>query len=250
MLQKIKQFNSYFIIIALGAALFMSSCSDNNGTGPDLGPKSVTSPFLICAGRNPGGVGIDLDSSKAYELDDNPDFDCDLKIQNYKGVSGPSDDPKFSGRPYIALKGTTVSAYNWSETSKEGTMGQDVYDDIVRADVTNKTFTADQVADIDISAVDKVESGDYDDPKYEGKYFYSRGGKNGLKQEYTNLQIGDRWKTGAGSEADAKNTDHTDDPIYIIKSDKDDYFKFMIRNIGGKSDLGEGGYIDIVWEKL
>ncbi len=220
--------------------LVMTGCYDDSSGDDDASVGPVTSPFLVCGGRNPGGVGIDLDSGTAWNLDDNPTFDWDVMFQTKKGVRN-AGGWVLKGAPYIKLRQTVVEAYMHDET------GVAEYDAITSDPLTG-TFAPDTEADpLDFSGVDKVEVGDdaYNaDDSLLGKMYYAATGKAGLKQEYTPLVIGESWKSAA------TNTDDTDDKIYIIESDQGTLFKFIVTNFGPSSDLGESGYAEIEWEEL
>ncbi|MEA3317590.1 MAG: hypothetical protein U9R54_06500 [Bacteroidota bacterium] len=102
--------SSIFVLAALifGAVLF-TSCEkdeDNELTTNESQFVSLESPYLICAGRNPGGVGFDFEyngeKGGANNLDsltvDN--FTYDLKIRTIKGEK---TDGSLGSTPYIQL---------------------------------------------------------------------------------------------------------------------------------------------------
>lgn len=220
----------------------ISGCEEDDDS--TLNAEEQTSPYLICANRNPGGVGIDLDSGKAYSIDDYEDYSWDLHVKTYKGVMESSGSPAIAGCPFIKLKDTTVSAYVYTAT------GKTAYESITLADVTDLGYSADTITSIALDSVDTVQSGEFTESEMSngnfavGNYYYAYTGKTGLKAQYKKLTVGETWKSVAA------NTDHGDDKIYIIKSDEGDYFKLIVTDFGSKSDIGESGYISIDYEKL
>jgi len=213
------------------AVFTMTGCDDSSSDDEKITPETseeITKTYLICAGRNPGGVGINLDSEESCNFDDNKDFDWDMKIKVYKGVDSSG---KGGGRPYIALKGKgTVTAYSYGS-------GNTAYSNIEYGDVDTDSLTGDSISDVDASIVPTNAS---------NWYIYDDGtaDTNDLKEQYSKLVIGEKWK------ASASNTNHSDDAIYIIKSDEGGYFKVIVTDFGGSSDIGQNGYIKISYKKI
>jgi len=112
--------SSIFVIAALTiGAVFFTSCEkdeDDNPTPNESQFVSLESPYLICANRNPGGVGFDFEyngeKGGANNLDSLivEDFAYDLKIRTIKGEK---PDGSLGGAPYIQLS-TTAQAVNYS----------------------------------------------------------------------------------------------------------------------------------------
>jgi hypothetical protein len=237
---KLKTNKSIHFTLLLCSIFLFWGCDDSSSDDNDI--SQVSSPFLICASRNPGGVGIDLDSSTAYNLDDKSDFVWDIRIKTYKGVKSNSGTAALAGAPFIKLKGTSLTAYQWS------TYGETNYNAITLSNIVEGSLAADSVEEIDIASVDVVVEADGLDSSLLGKMYYAWSGKTGLKQKYADLTIGEAWKT-INSKA-VQNHEHNDDPIYIIKSDDGNFFKLMITDFGPNSSIEKSGYIAIVWEKL
>ncbi|MBN2039794.1 MAG: hypothetical protein JW864_07120 [Spirochaetes bacterium] len=244
---KIKKYISVFIpvIIFILSPLFTGCFSDDDNSDSTNKIAEAESPYLICVNRNPGGVGIDLDSGKAYNIDDNADFDWDIRVKTYKGVKNDGNgNPIMAGSPFIKMKGTAVTAAVWATTGKSN------YDAITFSDIASLVYESDDEAELDIGSVDTIQDGEFTETQLEsgsaavGDYYYAWSGKNGLKQEYSKMTIGETWKSFSA------NTDDTDDKIYIVKSDEGNYFKVMVPDFGPNSDIGESGYIDIIWESL
>ena len=171
----LKIFTNLSMASIIAVSLF-TGCHDDSSDDLTIGP--VESPFIICAGKNPGGVGIDVDSDTAYNIDDKADFGWDLRVKTYKGVlKNKSGKTAMSGAPFIKLQGTTVSAYKYSDN------GTTDYDGIVLSDVVAGSLQADSVESLDMTSVDKVTQADIDADsslaEFLGK-FYLRGNSNFL----------------------------------------------------------------------
>ncbi len=231
MLRKI--FDVSLITVALSAMFFLSGCDDSSS---DESSESIKKKYLICAGRNPGGVGINLDSGESKDFDNDATFDWDVKIRTFKGKDTTAGAPKpFGGRPYIALRGMgAVKAYKYAEA------GQTAFDGLSNSDVVEASFAGDTIDDVDKDIVPRVQHNGAD------VLLYNDGnpGNDDLKEQYGELVIGERFKQGA------MDTNHDNDPIYIIKTDKGANFKVIINNFGPNSSLGESGYIELTYEKL
>lgn len=235
-----KEFTMKRKVTVVAAAILMTAVYTGcEGDGTGGGSGTVTSPFLVCGGRNPGGVGIDLDSGTAWNLDDNPTFDWDVMFQTKKGVRN-AGGWVLKGAPYIKLR-----QHLWAYEYTGGT-GVTVYNALT--DNPGETLVEETEPDpLDFSGVDKVLDTDpayAEDNSLLGKMYYAASGKAGLKQEYTPLVIGESWKGAAG------NTNDDDDKIYIIESDQGTLFKFIVTNFGPNSDLGEPGYAEIEWAEI
>ena len=53
----------FWSILVLCFVVFLMSCSDDDDNNPVDSPggfSSLSSPYLVCANRNPGGVGFDF----------------------------------------------------------------------------------------------------------------------------------------------------------------------------------------------
>ncbi len=230
-------------LVALGGITVTGCSSDDSSKVEEL-----KSPYLICAKRNPGGVGIDLDTGEAFNLDDAPDMDWDIKLKVYKGwdkVTNPTAPPtKNFARPYIALRGKSGGA-KVVEAATFGSTGQTAYDGIQKSAVTSLAYGADTIDDVDKSKVTKEKKEIAGNT--EVFYIYKTSESSAtdtLKYQYDQLQIGEKFKKNC------VDKDHTNDPIYIIKTDKGNYFKVIIQNFGPKSDLKEKGKIALEYKKL
>jgi hypothetical protein len=236
-------------LVAFAGTISLAGCFWDD-SDDDTSAQEVTSPFLICVNRNPGGVGIDLDSGKAYNIDDYPGFDWDIRIKTIKGAQVTSSKAlSLVGAPYIKLRESAVSAVKWSSA------GSTSYDAITLSAYTTSGLSLTVgIAEIDMSTVDTVLAGELTESELStagvaiGNYYYNSAysgfSKTGLKQKYATLVMGEAWKSAAA------NTSHTDDYIYIVRSSGGSYYKLMITDIGENSDIGQSGYIKVVWQKL
>ncbi len=238
------------VLAACAGAMSLAGCFWDDSDDDDPSAQEVTSPFLICANRNPGGVGIDLDSGKAYNIDDYPGFDWDIRIKTMKGAQVTAAKAlSLVGGPYIKLRESVVSAVKWS------TAGSSNYDAITLSAYNASGLSPIAgIAEIDLSTVDTVLEGEFTTSELSaagvaiGNYYYNSSysglSKTGLKQKYATLVMGEAWKSAAA------NTSHTDDYIYIVRSSGGSYYKLMFTDIGENSDIAQSGYIKVVWRKL
>ena len=223
-----------FVMFLAFSIIGMSGCSDDddNGEGNGSVVDPVTNPYKVCAGEVPAGVGIDLDSGTAYDLDAKPDdFTWDIRIKVFKAdyVDSPNGEnsQEAKGAPHIKLQGTTLKAY-----IHDGT-GETVYTNITSTSVVPGDLVADDVGELDLSGVLKDPNG----------YPYYKGG-SGLNKYYDdNLVIGNDWKLspdwGIG-----------DEPVYIIETDEGKYVKLMVKGMGAKGSNPGQKFIDVTFELL
>ncbi len=223
------------LILFLSLTLIISNCQKERNN--PLDPKAdnyiepvppVTSPYLICANRNPGGVGFDfvMDNEKgaAYNLDEVPDLEWDVYIKTYKGVT--NDGGNLLGKPFIKLYSTTVLAKVVSTNGETG------YNAITNTAGLISGLAADGIAVLNVSDVKKDSCGNL--------WYKSTGG---LKSFYDQLVIGEKWKKTSKSESTTQKT-------YIIKTREGRYVKFMIKEFPASGAPTSTGYVDIIWTLL
>jgi len=115
------------LVLSILCVVLSTSCEKEGNEDPKNDNdqfESLTSPYLICASRNPGGVGFDFEyagkKGGANNLDDPTveDFTYDVKILTIKGEK---PDGTLGGAPYIQLS-ATAKAVNYSavDTSCKG----------------------------------------------------------------------------------------------------------------------------------
>jgi hypothetical protein len=226
---------SNFVLITTMAFLQLMAISCENDDDDDNIEDvseftSLESPYLICASRNPGGVGFDFtyndSEGGANYLDSTTvdDFDEDLYIITVKGENA---DSTLSGAPYIKLMdGATAVNYSSVDTSCTGITA---FEALTSNDVLDYTLAADD-EDFDLS---DLETG------YTGKIYLSE-----LQNEYTKLVIGERWKSTA------KNTIDEDEIVWIIETKEGDLVKFIVTDFPATDAPTSTGYIDIDWDYL
>ena len=220
------------VIIAIMASMMFVSCDkdDNEDIKQDESQfVSLNSPYLICAGRNPGGVGFDFEykgeKGGANNLDSLTvdDFEYDLKIRTIKGEK---PDGSLGGAPYIKLFDNTVEAVNYS-TVDATCKGITAFNNLNKSNILNYTLQAD-ASDFDISSVPTGTTGK---PLMQD-----------LMSEYSKLVIGQKWKKAA-------NNDVADDePVWIIKTLEGRLVKFIVTDFPAKPAPTATGYIAIEWD--
>ncbi|MFW6328388.1 MAG: hypothetical protein ACOC2F_08765, partial [Bacteroidota bacterium] len=149
--------NSVFAIVALAFwSVLFTSCEkdeDDNPPSNESQFNSLESPYLICANRNPGGVGFDFEYNEekggANNLDSLTvdDFAYDLKIRTIKGEK---PDGSLGGAPYIQLS-ATAQAVNYSSVDTT-CKGFTDFTNLNSSNIQNYTLQSDD-ASFDISTV-------------------------------------------------------------------------------------------------
>jgi hypothetical protein len=209
------------------------SCDDaDNGVEPETNETefvSLEKPYLICASRNPGGIGFDFEYKGELGGADNldslsvEDFEFDLKIRT---VKGEKNDGSLGGAPYIQLRDNTIQAINYSSIDEE-CKGFIDFQNLNNSNIQGYTLqTDDQSFDID-----NLPTGSTGKPKM-GK----------LQEEYAKLVIGEKWKSPA------KNNIPNDEPIWIIKTPEGRLVKFIVTDFPADPAPTSTGYITIEWD--
>lgn len=224
--------NSLFVGVALvfGGILFTSCEKDEDD---DLTPDesefvSLESPYLICASRNPGGVGFDFEYNEercgANNLDSLTvdDFAYDLKIRTIKGEK---PDGSSGGAPYIQLS-ATAQAVNYSSVDTT-CKGITAFTNLNSSNIQNYTLQSDD-ASFDISTVPTGETGN---PLMQD-----------LMEEYNKLVIGQKWKEAANNDID------DDEPIWIIETEEGRIVKFIVTDFPADPAPTSTGYIAVEWD--
>jgi hypothetical protein len=223
--------SAIFVIAALTIwGVLFTSCEkdeDDNLTPNESQFVSLESPYLICATRNPGGVGFDFEYNEekggANYLDSLTvdDFVYDLKI---RVIKGEKPDGNLGGAPYIQLS-ATAQAVNYSavDTTCKGFTD---FTNLNSSNIQNYTLQSDD-ASFDTST---VPSGSTGSPLMQQ-----------LMQEYNKLVIGQKWK-------EAANNDIADDePIWIIETEEGRIVKFIVTDFPADPAPTATGYIAIEW---
>jgi hypothetical protein len=227
-----KRFNS-FIFSIISILFVLNACSDenNNSTNPDKEQfTSLSSPYLVCANRNPGGVGFDFvymnDEGGANNMDSLSvmDFAYDVKIRTIKGEK---PDGSLGGMPYFKLSEST-SAVNFSEIDNEYT-GYSKFLELTLDDISDVIFNKDD-ASFDLSKLEKGSS---------GSYLISD-----IQKEYKKLVIGDKWRSSANNDIE------NDEIIWVIKTNEGLYVKLIVTDFPANPAPTATGYIAIEWELM
>lgn len=220
------------VMLCLNTLLVSCSKDDDNNVVPDEGKfESLESPYLICAGRNPGGVGFDFEyqSKKggANNLDSLSveDFKYDVKI---RVVKGEKPDGSLGGAPYIQLFEEDVQAVNYSAIDNS-CKGIQKFKELKLSDIKEYTLKADDQS-FDVSSVEKGKT---------GKPLMKK-----LLAEYKKLVIGQEWK------ASANNDEEGDELIWIIKTREGKLVKFIVTDFPAAPAPTPKGYVAVDWDIL
>jgi hypothetical protein len=224
--------SAIFVIAALTIwGVLFTSCEndeDNDLTSNKSQFFSLESPYLICANRNPGGVGFNFEyngeKGGANNLDSLTvdDFAYDLKISTIKGEK---PDGSLGGAPYIQLS-ATAQAVNYSAVDTT-CKGLNDFTNLNSSNIQNYTLQSDD-ASFNISTVPTGSTGS---PLMQQ-----------LMQEYNKLVIGQKWK-------EAANNDIADDePIWIIETEEGRIVKFIVTDFPADPAPTATGYIAIEWD--
>ena len=224
--------NLLFAIVAFtfGGILFTSCEIDE----PDEQTPTVSqfvsleNPYLICANRNPGGVGFDFEykgeKGGANNMDSLSvsDFEYDLVV---KTIKAEKPDGSLGGAPFIQLH-ETVKAVNYS-TIDTTCKGYSDFQNLNSTNIQNYTLQSDDQS-FDIANVPVGTTG--------------RPLMQDLNQEFNKLVIGQRWREAAS------NAIADDEPIWIIQTREGTIVKFIVTQMPANPAPTPTGYIKIEWD--
>lgn len=233
-----------FPVYALFALLMLATVScenddDDNNPAVKYKFESLETPYLVCAGRNPGGIGFDFeydgDKGGAFNIDDetaSENLKYDLKIRTIKGEKG---DGSLGGAPFVQLH-NDVQAVNYSAVDATCT-GITKFNALTSTGLKNYTLANDD-ASFDVSNVTTGETG----APLMGK----------LQTEYAKLVIGEAWK------AAAKNDKADDEPIWIVKTREGRLIKLIVTDFPADPAaypnhdpaVTATGFVDVIWDYL
>ncbi len=225
--------NLTFVIITLtiGTVLF-TSCEKETEEEPTPPVKkefvSLKSPYLICAGRNPGGVGFDFEykglkgGANNFDSLSVADFEYDLRI---KTIKGEKPDGSLGGAPYIKLA-STAKAVNYSSIDTL-CKGIDAFNNLKMSNIKDYVLQADDPS-FNVSSVPTGTTGNPLMLK--------------LMKEYKKLVIGQKWKKPAF------NNIENDEPIWIIETTEGRLVKFIVTDFPANPAPTATGYIAIEWD--
>lgn len=221
----------YVLLVSFAATSVLVSCSDDDDEEDNPTEntfKSLESPYLICAGRNPGGVGFDFeyngDKGGANNLDSTvADFAEDAFI---KTVKGEKTDGSLGGAPYFKLYDSTVGAVNYSSVDTD-CKGIDDFNALNSSNIKTYTLKYDDES-FDLSS---LETGSTGKPLM-----------TGLMKQYKKLVIGQEWKTAANNDVE------NDEPIWIIKTREGRLVKLIVTDFPASPAPTTTGYIAVTWD--
>lgn len=228
-----KILKSTMLVIAIFAiwGILFTSCEkdeDNEPINTESQFVSLESPFLICANRNPGGVGFDFEyngeKGGANNLDSLTvaDFNYDLKIRTIKGEK---PDGSLGGAPYIQLS-ATAQAVNYS-TINTTCKGFSEFTNLNSTNIQSYSLQSDD-SSFDAST---VQTGTTGSPLM-----------SELMTEFSKLVIGQRWKEAASNDV------ADDEPIWIIATEEGRIVKFIVTGFPANPAPTSTGYIAIEWD--
>ncbi len=224
------------VFFALGA-LFVScdNDDDDNAVGPNDNNDKFTAleaPYLVCANRNPGGVGFDFEykgkKGGANNMDklSVKDFDADIVFRTLAAQKPNSTD--LGGAPFIKLS-DGVAAINYSAVKPE-CVGKAKFAALTQADVGNELALKADDASFSLENIAKGSTG-----KPEMKE---------LKKEYQKLVIGDKWRVSANDQTPDNEI------IWVIRSKEGKMIKFIVTEFPAKNAATARGYVNIEWDFL
>lgn len=222
-----------FLCLVLFVGLSFTACNeddnpDEQGSGSTF--ENIESPYLICASRNPGGVGFDFVYSETEGGANNmdslsvDDFAYDLKIRTIKGEK---TDGSNGGSPFIQLHEDAM-AVNYSAIVTT-CVGITKFNALSASDLQSYSLSSDDTS-FDVS---DLETGDTGCPLM-----------SALNKEYKKLVIGQTWKTTANNEIDE------DELIWIVQTREGDLVKFIVTDFPAAGAPTTTGYIAITWDYL
>lgn len=217
-------------ILAFWGVLF-TSCEKDKADGPTPTVSqfvSLENPYLICANRNPGGIGFDFEyngeKGGANNMDSLTveDFAYDLKIRTIKAEK---PDGSLGGVPFIQLH-ETVKAVNYSSVDTN-CKGYTDFQNLTAANIQAFTLQADD-PNFDLTSLSTGTTGS---PLMQN-----------LNQELNKLVLGQKWKEAAS------NTVADDEPIWIIQTREGKIVKFIVTQFPANPAPTSTGYISIEWD--
>jgi hypothetical protein len=224
--------NLVFAIVAFafGGILF-TSCEKDEPDEPTPTVSqfvSLENPYLICANRNPGGVGFDFEyngeKGGANNMDSLSvsDFEYDLIV---KTIKAEKPDGSLAGTPFIQLH-ESVQAVNYSSIDTT-CKGYSDFQNLNSTNIQNYILQSDDTS-FDLSTVTTGTTGS---PLLQN-----------LNIELNKLIIGQRWKETANN--DVAN----DELIWIIKTKEGRIVKFIVTDFPANPAPTSTGYVKIEWD--
>ncbi len=233
------RFSKYFqilLILVLSVVSFSGCSKDDDNTSNPVAVesptfKSISSPYLICANRNPGGVGFDFfifgAAGGANNLDSvsTTSFVSDITIRT---IQAQKVDGGLAGMPFIKLAdGVTAVNYSTIDTNCTGINGYNSLN--YSASLSALNYQSDNssfnLASLPVGSTGKILLAD-------------------LQTEYNKLIIGQRWRTTAN------NSISGDEIVWIIKTAEGKLVKFIVTCFPANPAPTVSGYIAVEWSLL
>lgn len=226
-----KQFLQFSVLVCFIFSILFVACDDDDEVAPESSKSesfvTLSSPYLICANRNPGGIGFDFEykSEKggANNLDSVTvsDFEYDIMIRT---ISAEKADGALAGMPFFKLK-DGVQAVNYSAVDST-CKGLVAFRELTASNLKNYAFKSDDSG----FSLDNVSKGTT------GKLLVDE-----LLVEYAKLVIGQKWK------ANANNSIDEDELLWIIKTKEGRLVKFIVTQFPAKDAPTATGYVAAEW---
>lgn len=189
---------------------------------------TASNPYLVCAGRNPAGIGFDFSYQKqkggALEMalledDMYKTVAVDMVIRTIKAEK----EGKPMGCPFIQLF-HGAKALKYSEKT-----GLQAYKTLSNISIDPSKFVMDQ-EEFDVNSIAVSASGFRE---------YAL-----VRKQFDKLVIGDHWKMPLF------NSINDDEPIWIIKTSDNKYVKMIVSEFPSKKAPTKTGYCNIEWDLI
>lgn len=218
-------------IVTVAIVFGLSSCTkdDDNGKNPDTNEfVKIESPYLICAGRNPGGIGFDFlyknEKGGANYMDSLSvaDFEQDIVIRT---IRAERPNGTLGGAPFIKLA-ESVQAANYSAFDTT-CLGIENFNNLNMSNIKEYTLAYDD----DSFDISNVATGNTGQPLM-----------SELAKEFKKLVIGQAWRQAANNDIE------NDEPIWIIKTREGRLVKLIVTDFPASPAPTPTGYIAITWD--
>ncbi|MFA7115665.1 MAG: hypothetical protein WC140_00305 [Bacteroidales bacterium] len=220
----------YIAAVLLMTSSIFVSCDKNDKDDPskkEVVSDFIESPYLICANRNPGGVGFDFWWTRQEGGAMNMDA---IKIENFladiriKTIKAKKPDGNMAGMPYIILL-NGACAINYSAINSD-CKGLLAYEALAATSIEKISY--------------KSDATDFDESKVIGGEITV----STVNKEYAKLVIGDRWKPTAHNEVE------NDEIVWLIKTSEGKIVKMIVYDFPAAGAPTASGYIAIKYKVI